>query len=198
MKNPSRCPWCEINDLERHYHDTEWGMPLTDDRKLFETLTLEGAQAGLSWDTVLRKRENYRAAFMHFDMQKIVRFTPAQIEALALNEGIIRHRGKIESVVNNARLTLELIESHGSFARYIWQFVDGAPIQNQWQHTSEVPASTRISDAMSKDLKKRGFKFVGSTICYAYMQATGMVNDHLHDCHRYLPVQSLGRAFKLP
>jgi DNA-3-methyladenine glycosylase I len=198
MNTIVRCPWCEINDLERTYHDSEWGVPLASDTALFEFLILEGAQAGLSWDTVLKKRENYRAAFDHFAATKIVRYTPQRVEKLLLNEGIIRHRGKIESTILNARAFLAIVESHGSFARYIWQFVEGRPLQNQWRDMREVPASTALSDAMSKDLKKHGFKFVGSTICYAFMQATGMVNDHLVSCHRHVPVAKLGAKFRLP
>ena len=187
-----RCPWCEINDLERHYHDTEWGVPETRDNVLFEFLILEGAQAGLSWDTVLKKRENYRALFAGFDPKKVARFTADDEARLLTNAGIIRNRAKVKSAVINAKLFLEVQAEHGSFANYVWAFVGGKPIQNKWQHVSEVPAATAVSDAMAKDLKKRGFKFVGTTICYAYMQATGMVNDHLTTCPRYEQVAKMG------
>jgi DNA-3-methyladenine glycosylase I len=189
----ARCPWSEINDLERHYHDTEWGVPQTDDRVLFEFLILEGAQAGLSWDTVLKKREHYRAAFANFEAKKVAQFNVAQQTKLLQNEGIIRNRLKIASAVTNARLFLDVQAEHGTFARYVWGFVDGRPIQNKWKNMRNVPATTPISDAMSKDLKKRGFKFVGSTICYAYMQATGMVNDHLTTCPRFEAVREMGK-----
>jgi DNA-3-methyladenine glycosylase I len=187
----ARCPWSEINDLERHYHDTEWGVPQTDDRVLFEFLLLEGAQAGLSWDTVLKKREHYRAAFANFEVSKVAQFSLAQQTKLLQNEGIIRNRLKIASAVTNAKLFLAVQTEHGTFARYVWGFVDGRPIQNKWKSARDVPATTPISDAMSKDLKKRGFKFVGSTICYAYMQATGMVNDHLTTCPRFEAVREM-------
>jgi DNA-3-methyladenine glycosylase I len=187
----ARCPWSEINDLERHYHDTEWGVPQTDDRVLFEFLLLEGAQAGLSWDTVLKKREHYRAAFANFEASKVAQFSLAQQTKLLQNEGIIRNRLKIASAVTNAKLFLAVQTEHGTFARYVWGFVDGRPIQNKWKSAHDVPATTPISDAMSKDLKKRGFKFVGSTICYAYMQATGMVNDHLTTCPRFEAVREM-------
>jgi DNA-3-methyladenine glycosylase I len=193
----SRCPWCEINDLERHYHDTEWGTPETNDNVLFEFLILEGAQAGLSWDTVLKKRENYRALFAGFDPEQVARFSPADEARLLTNAGIIRNRAKVASAVTNAKLFLSVQSEYGSFARYVWAYVGGKPMQNKWQHMRDVPASTSISDALSKDLKKRGFKFVGSTICYAYMQATGMVNDHLTTCPRYKQVAKMGASFKL-
>lgn len=179
-----RCGWAK-NDLAIRYHDTEWGVPLHDDGKLFEFLILEGAQAGLSWDTVLRKRENYRAAFDGFDAEKIALYDAEKIESLLQNEGIIRNRLKIASAIQNARSYLEILEEFESFDSYIWQFVGGKPIKHSRRSLSEVPAKTEISDAMSKDLKKRGFNFVGSTIMYAFMQATGMVNDHLTDCFRY-------------
>jgi DNA-3-methyladenine glycosylase I len=180
-----RCPWSESNQQEIHYHDNEWGVPVHDDRLLFEFLILEGAQAGLSWDTILKKRDNYRQAFDNFDAEKIARYSTKKIEALMGNEGIVRNRLKINSTVLNAQKFLELRNEYGSFDTYIWQFTGGATIKNKWRSTSDVPASTIESDAMSKDLKQRGFKFVGSTICYAYMQATGMVNDHLASCFRY-------------
>ena len=194
MSTPSRCPWSEINDLERHYHDTEWGVPQTNDQALFEFLILEGAQAGLSWDTILKKREHYRSAFAGFDPVKVARFTPARIEKLMLNEGIVRNRLKIVSSVENAKRFLDVQAEHGSFAKFIWRYVDGRPVQNKFRAVKDVPASTVISDQLSKDLKTRGFKFVGSTICYAYMQATGMVNDHLTSCPRFAPCQALGEG----
>jgi DNA-3-methyladenine glycosylase I len=183
-KNVDRCPW-PVDELYIDYHDTEWGVPLHDDRALFEFLILEGAQAGLSWHTVLKKRENYRAAFDQFDPEKVARYSPAKIKKLLANPGIIRNRLKIDSAVRNARSFLKVQEEFGSFDSYIWRFVDGKPIINQHRSMKEVPAHTRQSDAMSKDLKQRGFNFIGSTICYAHMQATGMVNDHLVHCFRH-------------
>jgi DNA-3-methyladenine glycosylase I len=180
----SRCPW-PVDDLYRAYHDTEWGVPLHEDRKLFEFLVLEGAQAGLSWHIVLKKRENYRAAFDQFDPQKVARYTPAKINKLLANPGIIRNRLKVAAAVRNARAFLAVQEQFGSFDRYIWRFVEGRPIVNAYRSMKEVPARTKESDALSKDLKERGFTFVGSTICYAHMQATGMVNDHLVSCFRH-------------
>jgi DNA-3-methyladenine glycosylase I len=179
-----RCDWAK-NDLAIHYHDTEWGVPVHDDRRLFEFLILEGAQAGLSWDTVLRKRENYRAAFDNFDAEKIARYDAKKIESLLQNEGIIRNRLKIASTVSNANSYLKILDEFGSFDSYIWQFACGKPIKNAWKSLSEIPAKTLVSDAMSKDLRKRGFNFVGSTIMYAFMQACGLVNDHLVSCFRY-------------
>jgi DNA-3-methyladenine glycosylase I len=179
-----RCGWAK-NDLAIQYHDAEWGVPLHDDRRLFEFLILEGAQAGLSWDTVLRKRENYRAAFDDFDAEKIALYDAKKIESLLQNEGIIRNRLKIASAIQNANSYLIILEEFGSFDSYIWNFVGGKTIKNSRQDLSEIPAKTEISDTMSKDLKKRGFNFIGSTICYAFMQATGMVNDHLVSCFRY-------------
>jgi len=181
---PTRCPW-PTNDLSIHYHDEEWGTPAHGDITLFEFLILEGAQAGLSWDTILKKRENYRAAFNNFDPQKIARYDRRKIQILMNNAGIIRNRLKIASTVQNARAFLEVQELFGSFDAYIWQFTGGSPIVNAWRSSKQVPASTAESDAMSKDLKKRGFSFIGTTICYAFMQATGMVNDHLTSCFRY-------------
>jgi DNA-3-methyladenine glycosylase I len=180
-----RCNWCGEDELYQHYHDQEWGLPTYDDPTLFEFLILEGAQAGLSWITVLRKRENYRLAFDQFDPEKMARYSPKKIEKLLANPGIIRNRLKVESAVRNAKAYLSILEQEDSFADYIWQFVDGTPIQNRWKSMKEVPSSTQQSDAMSKALKKAGFNFVGSTICYAYMQSMGMVNDHLADCFRY-------------
>jgi DNA-3-methyladenine glycosylase I len=183
--NNLRCAWCGDDPLYRPYHDTEWGVPLHDDQALFEFLILEGAQAGLSWITVLRKRENYRAAFDGFNVARIARYDAGKIAWLLQNPGIIRNRLKVEAAVTNAQKFLEIQEQFGTFDAFIWQFVDGKPKQNAWRSIAEVPASTTESDAMSKELKRRGFKFVGSTICYAHMQATGMVNDHTTDCYRY-------------
>ncbi|MDQ3750569.1 MAG: DNA-3-methyladenine glycosylase I [Acidobacteriota bacterium] len=183
----TRCGWAR-GDLSISYHDAEWGVPVRDDRKLFEFLILEGAQAGLSWDTILRKRENYRAAFDNFDAEKIARYDEKKVAELLQDEGIVRNRLKIASAVSNAKCYLKTIDEFGSFDSYIWQFVDGKPIVNAWQNLSEVPAKTSLSDAMSKDLKQRGFNFVGSTIMYAFMQATGIVNDHLVSCFRYQKV----------
>ena len=179
-----RCGWAK-NDLACFYHDTEWGVPQHDDRKLFEFLILEGAQAGLSWDTILRKRENYRAAFDDFDAEKIARYDEKKIESLLQNEGIVRNRLKIASAIQNAKSYLKIQDKFASFDSYIWGFVDGEPVKNNWKNLSEIPAKTSVSDAMSKDLKKRGFNFVGSTIMYAFMQACGLVNDHLVSCFRY-------------
>ena len=179
-----RCPW-PTDELYVHYHDTEWGVPLHDDRRLFEFLVLEGAQAGLSWHTVLKKRENYRAAFNKFDPAKVARFNTRKVERLLENAGIIRNRLKILSAVQNARAFLSVQEEFGSFGAYVWRFVDGKPVINQWKTMKEVPARTRVSDVLSRDLQQRGFNFVGSTICYAHMQATGMVNDHLVTCFRH-------------
>lgn len=192
---PERCQWAAGGGpLYLAYHDTEWGVPLHDDRALFEFLVLEGAQAGLSWSTILNKREGYRRAFAGFDPQKVARFTPARIEKLLLDPGIVRNRLKVESAVTNARAFLAVQEAFGSFDAYIWRFTGGQPIQNAWKSMKQVPASTRESDAMSKDLKKRGFRFVGSTIMYAHMQATGMVNDHTTDCFRWKQLQPQGRG----
>jgi DNA-3-methyladenine glycosylase I len=179
-----RCTWAR-NDLSIAYHDTEWGVPLHDDRRLFEFIILEGAQAGLSWDTILRKRENFRAAFDGFDPAKIARYDKRKLARLLADPGIVRNRLKIEAAVTNARAMLKTAESEGGFDRYIWCFVGGRPLVNRWRRPGQVPARTAESDAMSKDLKKRGFRFVGSTICYAFMQATGMVNDHLTGCYRH-------------
>lgn len=180
-----RCSWPGSDPLYVAYHDLEWGVPVHDDRLLFEFLTLEGAQAGLSWITVLRKRQAYREAFAGFDPGKVARFGGAKVARLLSNPAIIRNRLKIESAVANARAFLAVREEFGSFAAYQWRFVDGRPIRNAWKRIREIPASTPVSDAMSRDLKKRGFRFVGSTICYAHMQAVGMVNDHIVDCYRW-------------
>ena len=183
-----RCPWCEGFDLYREYHDTEWGVPLRDDRALFELINLEGAQAGLSWSTVLKKRNNYRAAFDQFDPAKIARYDEHRVAELLANPGIVRNRLKVAATIGNAKAYLALQASGQSFSEFVWQFVDGAPLQNQRRSMNEVPAQTAESDAMSQALKKAGFKFVGSTICYAFMQASGMVNDHLIECHRHTPL----------
>ena len=182
-----RCVWPTIsnNPLMIEYHDKEWGTPVHDDKKLFEFLILEGAQAGLTWQTVLNKRENYRQALNGFDPAKIARYGKEDVQRLLGNPGIIRNRLKIEATLINARKFLEIQKEFGSFDKYIWQFVDGKPIKNKFKSLSEIPPKTKMSDAMSKDLQKRGFKFVGSTICYAFMQAVGMVNDHTTDCFRY-------------
>ncbi len=184
-----RCSWAGEDPLYVAYHDEEWGVPVHDDRTLFEFLILEGAQAGLSWITILRKRENYRQAFDDFDPARIARYREARIEKLLGNAGIVRNRLKVGSAVTNAKAFLAVADECGSFDRFIWQFVGGQPKVNAWKKMSEVPASTPQSDAMSKELKRRGFKFVGSTICYAYMQAVGMVNDHTIDCFRYHQVK---------
>jgi DNA-3-methyladenine glycosylase I len=181
----TRCPWSlAVDDEYRRYHDEEWGVPVHDDRRHFEFLVLEGAQAGLSWATVLRKREGYRRAFADFDAERVARFDARRLERLVQDASIIRNRQKIAATVTNARCFLELQSAFGSFDSYVWGFVDGRPIVNKWKQQSDVPATTAISDALSKDLKKRGFKFVGSTIVYAHMQATGIVNDHLVSCFR--------------
>ena len=181
----TRCPWGASHPLYIPYHDFEWGVPQHDDRMLFEMLNLEGAQAGLTWLTILKKREGYRRAFDNFDARKIVRYSPAKIEALLVDEGIVRNRLKVNGVVKNASAFLAVQQEFGSFDRYIWQFAGGAPKINRPASMKDIPASTPESDAMSRDLKRRGFTFVGSTICYAFMQATGMVNDHLTGCFRW-------------
>ena len=182
----TRCDWClSGNDLYIDYHDSEWGVPVHDDQKQFEFLILEGAQAGLSWATVLNKREGYRKAFANFDPVKVARFSEKKIAKLLENPAIIRNKLKVNSAVTNAKQFLKVQNEFGSFDEYIWQFVDGKPKQNKWKTNKQVPATSKESDALSKDLKKRGFKFVGSTIIYAHMQATGMVNDHLVSCYRY-------------
>jgi DNA-3-methyladenine glycosylase I len=178
-----RCDWCQGDELYERYHDEEWGVPCYQDLKLFELMILEGAQAGLSWITVLRKREGYRQAFEQFNPDKIASYDDGKIEQLLTNPSIIRNRLKVKSAINNAQIFLKVIERHHSFSDYLWRFVDGEPIINSFHHIDEVPASTEVSDRMSKALKKDGFSFIGSTICYAYMQASGMVNDHLIGCH---------------
>ncbi len=181
----TRCEWCGDDPLYTAYHDHEWGVPSHDDTHLFEMLILEGAQAGLSWSTILKKRENYRRAFHGFEVERIARYTQRDKERLLGDAGIVRNRLKIESAVRNARGALAVREEFGSLDAYFWGFVDGEPIVNAWRLLSELPPSTELSDALSKDLKRRGFNFVGSTICYAFMQAVGMVNDHVVDCFRY-------------
>lgn len=183
-----RCEWCGTDPLYVAYHDDEWGVPVHDDRKLFEMLILEGAQAGLSWSTILKKRENYRKVFDRFDAKKIAKYDKAKIVKLLADPGIVRNRLKIAATIQNARAFLQVQKEFGSFDRYIWQFVDGKPKKNKWKSLKEIPPKTAESDAMSKDLKKRGFSFVGSTICYAFMQAVGMVNDHVVTCFRYREV----------
>jgi DNA-3-methyladenine glycosylase I len=180
-----RCGWADKGELERAYHDTEWGVAVHDDRRLFEFLILEGAQAGLSWSTVLKKREAYRKAFRDFDVGAVSGFSEGDVSMLLADPGIIRNRLKIRAAIGNAQAFLRVREEFGSFDRYIWRFVDGTPVRNAWSGMKEIPCSTPASDAMSEDLRKRGFKFVGSTICYAYMQAVGMVNDHVVECFRY-------------
>jgi DNA-3-methyladenine glycosylase I len=183
----TRCAWAGDDPLYVAYHDDEWGVPLHDDRLLFEFLILEGAQAGLSWSTILKKRENYRAAFDGFDPAIVARYDEAKVAALLADPGIVRNRLKVRSAIQNAQAFLRVQEEFGSFDAYIWQFVGGQPVQNAWQSLADLPAETATSRAMSKDLKKRGFNFVGPTICYAFMQAVGMVNDHTVDCFRYAP-----------
>jgi DNA-3-methyladenine glycosylase I len=190
-----RCPWSTSgNELYIHYHDTEWGVPARDDRTQFEFLILEGAQAGLSWSTILNKREGYRAAFADFDAERIARFGKRDVTRLMNNPGIVRNRLKIEAAISNARAFLEF-KSPGGFAEYMWSFVGGKPIQNKLKALGEIPATSAESDALSKDLKKRGFRFVGSTIIYAHMQATGLVNDHLVGCFRYRECKKLGSGW---
>jgi len=185
LEQLTRCTWAERSTLERAYHDHEWGTPVHDDRLLFEFLILEGAQAGLSWTTILRKRDAYRTAFDSFDPERVARYDETKIAELLANPGIVRNRLKIAAAVNNARRFLEVREQFDSFDAFVWRFVDGRPRQNAWRSMAGVPARTPESDTMSKDLEKRGFRFVGSVICYAYMQAIGMVNDHTVDCFRW-------------
>lgn len=186
-----RCAWVSDDDLYIEYHDKEWGVPQYDDQKLFELLILEGAQAGLSWYTILKKRENYRQSFDKFDAKKIAGYTDKKIQELLNNPGIVRNKLKIESTVRNAKIFLDIQKEYGSFRKYIWSFVDGKPIINKFKALKELPAKTEISDKMSKDLKKLGFNFVGSTICYAFMQAVGMVNDHITECFRHDQIKQL-------
>ena len=193
-KKIKRCKWAEGVSLDYiEYHDKEWGVPVYDDPVQFEFLLLEGAQAGLSWSTILNKREGYRRAFAGFDVEKVARFTKNRVEKLLQNPGIVRNRLKVESAVTNAQAFIAVQEEFGSFSKYIWRFVDGKPIQNRFEKDSDVPATSPESDALSKDLKKRGFRFVGSTIIYAHMQATGLVNDHVTGCFRHLPCARLAK-----
>ena len=188
---PVRCSWCLGDELYLGYHDEEWGVPLHDDRMLFEFLVLEGAQAGLSWITVLKKRPAYRAAFDAFDYARVAEYDENKVSSLLADPGIIRNRLKIRSAIRNARAFIRVREEFGSFDNYIWNFVDGKPIQNAWKHGSQIPAETPLSNTISRDLKRRGFNFVGPTIIYAHMQATGMVNDHTTDCFRHREVRLL-------
>jgi DNA-3-methyladenine glycosylase I len=192
-KSKQRCGWAGEDPTYVAYHDTEWGVPVYDDRLLFEFLVLEGAQAGLSWITILRKRDAYRKAFAGFDPEKVARFNAKKVEALMQDAGIVRNRLKIESAIKNARAFLKLQEELGSFSDYQWGFVDGKPVQNRFASMKEIPPRSPVSDALSKDLKKRGFNFVGSTIIYAHMQAVGMVNDHIDACFRQTPCSKLGK-----
>lgn len=185
MGEQTRCIWCGDDPLYQQYHDNEWGVPCRDDKKLFEFLLLEGAQAGLSWITILRKREAYRQAFADFDVIRVAAFTELDIERCVEDAGIVRNRLKIKSAVSNAQLFIEVQKEFGSFSDYFWGYLDNQPIVNSWASHSEIPATTSLSDSIAKDMKKRGFKFFGSTICYAFMQAMGMVNDHTVDCYRY-------------
>jgi len=187
----NRCEWGTSSALYIDYHDSEWGVPVHDERKLFEFLILEGAQAGLSWSTILNKRQAYKEAFDNFEPSKVASYDDAKVQALLANPGIVRNRLKIQAAIQNARSFLDVQDQFGSFDTYIWQFVVGKPIQNSWKSLQEIPATTQESDAMSKELKKRGFTFAGSTICYAFMQAVGMVNDHIVDCFRWEEVQAL-------
>jgi len=188
MKN--RCKWAGSDPLYIAYHDDEWGIPLHDDRLLFEFLILEGAQAGLSWLTILKKRENYRKAFHHFDCKTVAAYSEDDVNRLLADEGIVRNRLKIDSAIKNAKAVLTIKEEFGSFDSYLWRYVDGVPKQNRWESMIDIPTQTEISEMMSKDFKKRGFNFVGPTICYAFMQATGMVNDHTTDCFRYQEIKN--------
>lgn len=188
-----RCTWAQGSDLDIAYHDHEWGVPVYDDRLLFEFLTLEGAQAGLSWSTILKKRDNYRRAFSNFDVVKVARFDKRRVARLLNNPGIVRNRLKVESTVINARRVREVQEEFGSFADYVWQFVRGKPVQNRWHSLADIPAQTDESRQMSKDMRKRGFGFVGPTTCYAFMQAVGMVNDHEVRCFRYKEIRDASR-----
>ena len=185
MAENRRCTWCGDDPLYQQYHDREWGVPCRDDQTLFEFVVLEGAQAGLSWITVLRKREAYRKAFANFDVHSVAAFDEADVERLLQDPGIVRNRLKVASTISNARLFIDLQNEYGSFSNYLWGFVDDKPIVNHWSSLSQIPASTELSDRISKEMKKRGFKFFGTTICYAFLQAVGVVNDHTADCFRY-------------
>jgi len=189
-----RCAWCGNDSLYVSYHDEEWGVPVHDDRRLFEFLVLEGAQAGLSWLTILKKRENYRKAFDDFDVQRIAGYGQQDITRLLQDSGIVRNRLKIDAAIRNARGVLSIREEYGTLDTFLWSYVDGAPVQNAWERMADLPAKTKTSDQMSKDLKKRGFNFVGSTICYALMQAVGMVNDHVTNCFRYKEIARNSRT----
>lgn len=190
-----RCAWATHSPQEAAYHDEDWGVPVTDDARLFECLTLEGAQAGLSWRTILAKREGYRRAFHEFDPEAVARMPDSAVESLVQNAEIVRHRGKIESTLSNARCVLDVLEEFGSFSAFIWSFVDGQPLQNNFEALSDLPSQTEESRGLSKALRARGFRFVGPTTCYAFMQAAGLVNDHLRTCHRHEPVKRLGLVF---
>ena len=192
MDRKIRCAWCGSNPLYIVYHDDEWGVPVHDDRRLFEMLILEGAQAGLSWLTILKKRAHYRRAFDGFDVERVAAYSEDDVQRLLADPGIVRNRRKIEAAIRNAQRVMEIREGCGSFDSFIWRYVDHTPRQNAWNALAELPARTELSDRLSKDLKKRGFSFVGSTICYAFMQAVGLVNDHTVDCFRYVPVGQMG------
>ena len=191
-----RCPWCERTDLERAYHDNEWGVPVFSDKKQFEFLVLESAQAGLSWLTVLRKRENYRRLYDEFDPEKVARYGEKKIQELMSESGIIRNRKKIEASINNAMRFLEIQDEFGSFSDYLWGFTGGVPVTNSWEELLEIPASTELSVAVSRNLKKRGFRFMGPIIVYSHLQATGVVNDHLVSCFRYDEILELSKGVK--
>ena len=190
-RHVTRCAWVGDDPLYQHYHDKEWGVPERDDRALFEKLTLDGFQAGLAWITILRKRKNFQNAFEGFDPERIAGYGPHDIDRLLSDAGIVRHRGKIEATIGNARAYLSIMDETGSFSTYLWSFVDGVPLQNRWRALRDVPAKTAESEAMSKDLRRRGFRFCGPTICYAFMQAVGMVNDHTTDCFRHAPIAKM-------
>jgi len=189
-----RCWWCGDDDLYQQYHDEEWGVPIHDDRRLFEFLCLEGAQAGLSWITILRKRENYRRVFDDFDANKIANYQEPKIASLLADPGIVRNKLKVNGFVKNARAYLDMLDQGESLDSYLWSFADGVSVQNRWKSLEQIPSNTAVSDAMAKDLKKRGFTFVGSTICYALMQAAGLVNDHLTDCYRHAEVTEINTS----
>ncbi len=197
MTDESSCSWAARSPEEQHYHDHEWGVPIADDRKLFEFVILEGAQAGLSWTTIIKRREGYRRALAGFDPVKVARFDAADQQRLLADPGIIRNRAKVKSHIANAQAFLAVQTEFGSFARYIWDFVDGKPIQNAWHSLAELPAKTALSDRISKDLKQRGFSFMGSTIVYAHMQATGMINDHVLACPRHAAVALMAEKFSV-
>lgn len=197
MEEKIRCGWCVGDPLYEQYHDREWGVPLKDDTGIFEFLILETFQAGLSWITILRKRENFRKAFDNFDYRKIANYSEVKQAELMQNSGIIRNGAKVRAAISNAQAFIMVQEEFGSFSKYIWSFVNSSPVQNEWQDIKEVPATTPVSEALSKDLKKRGFKFVGPTVVYAHMQATGMVNDHVTRCFRHEEVKNLGKSKKI-